>query len=62
MKHCPSCNTDKQRDEFGDNRARPDGKQSECKPCRAAYARHYRECYPLKVAATKKRYRMRKKG
>lgn len=32
-KHCPSCDLDKDIEDFGLNRSRPDGRQNYCKEC-----------------------------
>lgn len=48
MKRCPSCGEDKPLDQFGKNRARHDGLQSECKDCaRVRDAARYQKKKPV---------------
>lgn len=42
-KRCGTCGEVKKMTEFHNNRSRPDGKSSECKPCVLAKKRDYRE-------------------
>lgn len=54
---CPRCQTTKTRAEFGNNRSRANGKNSECKTCASSRAKAYRstDAGRAAVAATQKR-------
>lgn len=52
MKYCPKCETEKPRDEFGNDRSRPDGKFAYCKSCAS---RHQAKLYRADPAKTKAR-------
>ena len=41
MKHCWKCNSDKQKEEFGSNKAKADGLSTECKSCKRQQDREY---------------------
>ena len=42
MKYCPKCKTDKEIDEFSNNKTREDGKCRVCRKCQAEYDfKHY---------------------
>jgi len=43
MKYCPACEKNKNASEFGNNAARPDGKQAYCKACSRARGKRRRD-------------------
>ena len=56
MKTCSTCKEAKPTTEFHKDRKSSDGLHSECKQCRAAYAKKYREDNVEKLFADKKKY------
>lgn len=56
MKLCRKCDTVKPLSEFGKNRARKDGLQDLCKPCRNAYKIEWRRKNPEKRKEYDRRY------
>src|ERR1035437_7038507 len=46
MKHCNSCNLDKELTEFGKDKYRSDGFTSKCKQCRNIVYKKYRKSHP----------------
>jgi hypothetical protein len=56
MKVCPDCTVPKDASCFGANSCSPDGLNCYCKPCHAARSRKWRENFPQKQKATRKKY------
>lgn len=56
-KTCSKCKTPKPLDEFPPNKRSRDGKQSQCRVCRAAYQREYIRKYPERKREQDRHYR-----
>lgn len=62
MKHCSSCNTDKQHGDFYKNHRTKDGFAYTCKACMADYSAKYREKNKLHRAELKRRWYIKNKN
>jgi hypothetical protein len=54
MKKCSNCGEEKELAEYNNEKAKKDGKQSECRDCRKSYDRQYRIEKPEKVRPDRK--------
>jgi hypothetical protein len=57
MKTCTKCNIEKSLDDFNNHPDGPMGKDTQCKKCKAEYAREYRKKNPEKVKANNIKFR-----